>query len=1729
MTTKNNETQLTGKEVAIIGMAGRFPGAAGIDEYRDNLMNGVESLTILSDKELEAAGVEADVMNHPNYVKAKVKLEGKEYFDAAFFGYTASEAEVMDPQVRVFHEIAWEALENASCQPGGTSGAIGLYAGASSSTQWEAQAFFSGKSAQLGLFAAAQLANKDFINSRISYSLDLKGPVFSLQTACSTSLVAIHLAVRALLTGECKVALAGGIAVSTAPDQGYMYQEGMILSPDGHCRAFDAEARGTIGGEGGGLVVLKRLKNALEDRDHVYAVIKGTAINNDGRRKVGYTAPSVEAQAEVIRTAQRIARVEPETISYIEAHGTATTLGDPVEIEALTLAFDTEKKGYCAIGSVKTNIGHLDAGAGVAGVIKTALALKERKIPPSLHFKKNNPNINIDNTPFYVNARLKKWTSDAPVLRAGVSSLGIGGTNAHIVLEEAPARAEYPGKRPNQLILLSAKTAPALEKTTEKLLECMKNSKQNNPADIAYTLQVGRKTFHHRKTLVCSGLEDAINTLTGHASANLQTIVSEEEKKTAVFMFPGQGAQYVGMGLGLYQNEPLFREEMDRCFKHLSTLTTYDLKELLYPNEKNVGTNENNGSGNEDTGKINQTEIAQPLLFAVEYSMAKLLIGWGIKPRAMIGHSIGEYAAACLAGVMTLEEALEIVVLRGKLMQQMPTGSMLGVSITEEEPAPLLPQGISLAAVNSPSQCVVSGQHETIEAFEKQLKEKGKQSRRLHTSHAYHSQMMDPVLEPFKKAFDRVTLKKPGIPYISNVTGLWTREEELLKPDYWSTHLRKPVRFAKGLETLLKDKNTLFIEVGPGKALSTFLRQQDTDEHTVVNVVGTMRRPREKTPDDRYLMNRLGQMWLYGADIDWNGYYGAEKKERNRIPLPTYPFQRKKYWIEGDMQNLGANAFQGKALLKKKKKIADWLYEPSWNRTTPLPPEEDKTYFPQGVLVFTDDTGFGRRMVKQLEAYWGQPPVTVCAGTEFSVKEGNEKEGVEYTIEPGKPGHYERLFLQLKANNREPGTILHLWNITGKPGGEPVELTRQSLENAQYKGFYSLVYLAKAVAKIGASRRTDLVVIANHTQEVNGEEKICPAKAALLGPVVVIPQEYPKISSRSIDIELPQPDSQREQTMFRNLLSEISTKKRDRNVAYRGAYRWTQTFKPLTQTIPPESIENDEKRLPLKTKGIVMITGGLGNIGLTLAGYLAENHHARLVLVGRTAFSGKNQWKKKKLQEIEKQGAGLLIKSADVADKEQMTAVVAEVENIWGPINGVIHAAGIVGKQALQAINDIDTESWEKHARPKIAGTMVLEEIFRDKSLQFCLLMSSISTELGGLGFAAYAAANIFMDTFAQRQRQNDPLQNRRWASIDWEGWYFPEQENTGSKPGTPPGLALTATEGIGVFKRILACNHSHLIVSTGDLGARLDKLTKSHAPQGKDGDKPAKTTTTQRMERPQLAQPYEPPGNRQEEQLAGIWEQYFGIEKIGIVDDFFELKGDSLKALNVISKIQDEMDYTLSLMDFFEQPTIKGLSGLINDNRQKKHVNITISEKKEYHPLSPAQKRVYVQYLLDKNVVNYNMPITVVLEGKLDRRRAVETFEGLVEMHESFRTSFLLLGEQPVQVIHENVNFQVEDYNVEGDNYREVAKDFIKPFDLSVAPLLRVRLAKLEEEKHLLMADMHHIVSDGISMGILVADFSALYSGEIRLPLQIQYKDYAQWRKEFQATAEFAKQEAYW
>ena len=1722
--------------IAIIGMAGRFPGAKNVDEFWRNLHDGVESISFFADEELLAAGIDSAKLNSSNYVKAASVLSDVELFDASFFNFTPSDAEVTDPQHRLFLECAWEALEKAGYDSETYKGRIGVYAGAGINSYLLQNLSLNFETSNFADVYRLLIGNdKDFVPTRVSFQLNLTGPSVNVNTACSSSLVAVQMGCQSLLNYQSDMVLAGGVSIHLPQKAGYLYEEGMILSPDGHCRAFDAQAQGTVGGSGVGIVVLKRLEDALADGDCIHAVIKGSAINNDGSSKVGYTAPSVDGQAAAILEAQALAGVDPETITYIEAHGTGTPLGDPIEIAALKQAFSasTQKQGFCAIGSVKTNVGHLDAAAGVAGLIKTVLALKHKMIPPSLHFEEPNPEIDFANSLFYVNTELSPWHTNGVPRRAGVSSFGIGGTNAHVVLEEAPT-VDLSGKsRPWQLLVLSAKTSSALDTATANLAQHLHS--ELNLADAAYTLSLGRQAFNHRRIAVCQDIEDAKHILSILEPKRVLTQFQEPKERPVVFMFSGQGAQYVNMAQELYQSEPTFAERVDICCDLLKPHIGLDLRQILYPEPEQL---------TKASEQLQQTAITQPALFVIEYALARLWMEWGVRPTAMIGHSIGEYVAATLAGVLSLEDALALVAARGRLMQALPSGSMLAVPLSEKELKPLLGKTLALAAINGSSACVVSGPTEAVEALENQLASQGVECRCLHTSHAFHSQMMEPVLESFTQRVKQVSLKPPQIPYISNLTGTWITPEEATSPSYWATHLRQTVRMASGLQELLKEPAQILLEIGPGRTLTTLAKRHPGKKAEQV-VLSSVKHPQEDGSDVEFLLKALGQLWLAGVEVDWSGFYGHER--RHRLPLPTYPFERQRYWIEPPQP--GENNRKTPVSLGKKPNIADWFYMPCWKQSAPPIPikQEELTSQKSCTLVFIDKCGLGAQLLEGLQTQ-NQEVITVKVGAEFA----QVSKGL-YTLNPGDSNDYDTLLNELLVQQKLPERIVHLWNVT------PVCLSGPDLvgvEKSQETGFYSLLFLAQALGKQNLSQELPITVVSNNMQSVTGEELLSPEKATLLGPIKVIPQEYPNISCRSIDVVLPTLESWRQEKLTDQLLTELRVPISEQLIAYRGNNRWVQTFEPVRLD---KSVEETPR---LRKEGVYLITGGLGGIGLVLAKHLAKTVRAKLVLTGHSAFPTREEWdswlathdetdstsrKIQKVQKLEALGAEVLVIRADVANLAQMKDEIAHAQQHFGHLNGVIHAAGVPGGGVIQLKTPEDVQ---KILTPKVNGALVLGILLKNVKLDFFVLCSSVTSILGGFGQVDYCGANAFLDAFAHGKTSEH---GQFITSINWGAWQevgmtvntvVPQQLQELREKDIQQGIA--PNEGVGALIRILGATIPQVVVSPSDFIHFL-KQNSSY-----DEIRLLETLETvnqsrSKHPRPELSNDYVAPRNEIEQKLVDIWRQILGIEQIGIHDNFFELGGDSLIGIQLISRLKQKLRLGIPIIYLFQSPSIAELAIVVEENGEaesdSRSNNIPRRSNTAPPPLSFAQQRLLFLQQFEPDNPFYNEQFAIHLTGSLDVAALEQSCNGIVQRHEVLRTTFNIVEGQPVQIIAPRLILTLLVVDLcqlpEAEQKTEVQKVSIEqlqlPFDLAQGPLLRCTLLQLSEQEHMLLFTMHHIVFDYWSFGLITSELSAFYQAfSTRKPaslpeLPIQYADFAVWQRQQLQGEKLELQLSYW
>lgn len=1331
-----------GSDLAVIGMAGKFPGAPDLEVFWRNLRDGVESITFFTDEELLAAGESPALLRNPSYVKACPVLADAAMFDAAFFGWSPRDAAITDPQHRLFLETAWEAFEDAGYDVGAHPGPVGVFASCGMNSYMMYHLVTNPEVMEsVGEWLVRHTGNDaNFLATRVSYELNLRGPSMTVQTACSSSLVGIHAACQSLLNGECDMALAGG-ATLVLPQKGYLFKEGEILSPDGHCRPFDALSAGTVFGSGAGCVVLKRLADAVADGDHILAVIKGSAVNNDGSQKVGYLAPSVEGQTNAIAEALALTGIDPATISYVEAHGTGTSIGDPIEVTALTQAYGagTDRKGFCGLGSLKSNIGHLGEAAGVASFIKTVLALRHRQLPPTLHYQRSNPEIDFATSPFFVNAKLTAWTTvgGAP-RRAGVTGLGAGGTNVHMIVEEAPPEALSGASRGWQTLLLSAKTASALESATTNLAAHLRKNPALRLADVAYTLEVGRKAFAHRRLFVgrTGDVEAAAAALESRDPKQVFTQVVPRGNPSVVFMFPGGGAQYAGMGADLYATEPVYREAIDQCVKLVNPGLGLDLRKLMFAPPEEVES---------ATLRLERPSLALPALFATEYALARLLMSWGVQPAAMIGHSMGEYVAACLSGVISYQSGMALVALRGRLFETLPEGAMLSVPLPEAEARAFMGNDLSFAAINGPSLCVASGPVQSIVAMEQALAAREVESTRVHIAVAAHSAMLEPILGEFERFCRTIQFKPPTIPYISNLTGAWITAAEATSPLYWVKHLRSTVRFADGVAALLQDPGRVLVELGPGRTLSSLAQQQPVKARAALS---TLRHPKAEGSDVAFLLTALGRIWLAGSSPDWALVHADE--ERRRLPLPTYPFERKRYWIEAG--NPLTAAAKRDTSLRKRPDLAEWFYLPSWKRS--LPPRAAEAGSARGgCLLFLDPCGLGAELAKRLP-----DAVTVAIGERFA-KLGDGA----YSVNPGSRADYEALTRDLQARGRLPRSIVHLWAVTA--GGAV------AFERAQTLYFDSLVFLAQSL--LSDEQPVELTVVSNNLHQVAGEAELQPEKALLVGPCKVIPHELPHVRSRSVDVVLPPAGSWHEARLHDQLLAEIAASPAEGVVAYRGADRWTQTFDPVR-------LDAKAGKGWLRERGVYLITGGLGGIGLELAEHLARSARARLVLVGRAALPPREEWasfltahapsngtsrKIQRVQAIEALGAEVVVESADVTQHEQMKAVVGRARERFGTLHGVVHAAGTIDDGLIVLKTP---EAARSVLAPKVQGALVLDAVLRGSPLDFFVLFSSVSSILGLQGQVDYTAGNAFLDAFAQQRAQREPS---RTVAINWSAW----------------------------------------------------------------------------------------------------------------------------------------------------------------------------------------------------------------------------------------------------------------------------------------------------------------------------------------------------------------------
>lgn len=1332
------EDEAAVEPIAVIGMACRVPGASDLSQYWSNLRDGIESIRFFDREDALAAGASVRAVDDPQHVRAAPILDDIEGFDAGLFNCTRREAEILDPQHRVLLECASAALDHAGYDPGRYEGDIGVYAGVGSGEyQWYHLLPDKSLVGAVGHMAIALANNTDYAATLVAYKMNLRGPALSVSTACSTGLVAVHLACEAVRNGECDMALAGAASVELMQWHGYIYQEGGILSPDGHCRAFDQDAKGTLWGSGGGVVVLKRLSEALADGDTVHGVILGSAINNDGSDKVGFSAPSVSGQSAVIRQALGVAGVHADSIDYIEAHGTGTNVGDPIEVRALSAALGTTREPQsCLLGSVKPNIGHLAAAAGVAGLIKTVLALENETIPPTLHFQQPNPAMNLEATALRVASVKHPWARGSRPRRAGISSFGMGGTNAHAIVQEAPLVPVATSSGRPQILVVSAKTPSALDRAANSLAETLRAQPELSLDDVAYTLQDGRRRLPYRRAFLATDLADAAAVLEGAAPRRL-LVGKAPVAAEAVFLLPGQGTQRAGMAADLYAQFDVLRRWVDTGAELLLPILGFDVRDLLVTrfdadSPTQLAADE----------RLRHTGTTQPALFVFEFALAKLWESWGVQPKAMVGHSLGEYVACCLAGVFSFEDGVRVVATRAALMESIAPGSMIAVPM-DEQSLELPGTGVELAAVNAPMACVVSGPIDRIDTYEAALVEEGVPVTRLRTSHGFHSSMFEPVRSALAAAFEGVALRRPAVPVVSNVTGTWLTAEQATDPQYWAEHMCRPVQFAAGLQVALADRSSVLVEVGPGNALSGLARMQlPTDTPDPVPTL-----PAHCEDGGVALLEAVARAWALGLPVDFTP---GRVAGRRRIPLPGHPFERQRYWIEGvdPLVTTGAPAAE---LPEGRHDPDDWYWVPTWRQTAAVAAEMPADGTPW--LVLRDGAGHVDRFVARLREE-GATVVTVTSGDGYAGTDG------DYTVRCDEPGDFERLVADLVTSGKNPGRVVHAMAL----GEAPADLLdREAARRIVSLTFTSSLHLVQALAGQGLTENLDLTFVTRDAQAVVGGDVRTPAAAVLAGPARTLPMEFVGVTCRQVDVDDPGLGT-------RAILDAVAAEDPVQVIAYRRGRRWLAGV----EQAPVADAATGQARL--RDRGVYLLTGGLGGVGLSIAEDLVRRVRARVVLLGRSPLPARSTWDERiaaggrqgrqlaTLLRIEELGGEVLALAADVTDPEQLADARQQVLDRYGEINGIVHAAGIAGGTMVEAHS---AKRASTVLEPKIFGTLALAQAFQHDALDFLALCSSVTALAGGLGQLDYCAGNAFLDAFAHA------ADGAPWPvlSINWGAW----------------------------------------------------------------------------------------------------------------------------------------------------------------------------------------------------------------------------------------------------------------------------------------------------------------------------------------------------------------------
>jgi acyl transferase domain-containing protein/acyl carrier protein/NADP-dependent 3-hydroxy acid dehydrogenase YdfG len=1477
-------------DIAIIAYTGRFPGARNTEELWKNLLDGEETVTFFSDEELLEAGISRELVDDPRYVKAGSILEDVDLFDAGLFGYSPREAEVMDPQHRVFLECSWEALERAGYDPETYAGDIGVYAGSNLSTYLLQMHADPRVRASVNMLQAILGNDKDSLTTTVSYKLNLTGPSVAVQTFCSTSLVAVHMAAQALRSGECDMALAGGIRIVTPVRQGYLYEQGGIAPPDGHSRSFDAGANGSVLGQGVGVVVLKRLAEALEDGDSVFAVIKGSAINNDGATKAGYTAPSVAGQSKAVEAAYRDSGIDPATISYLEAHGSATELGDPIEVAALTKAYRafTDETGFCRIGSIKANFGHLDRAAGVAGLIKTTLALSREELPPNILFETPNPKIDFEHSPFRVITERTPWPRGETPRRAAVNSLGMGGTNVHVVLEEAPEPLPTGPAGEHQLLVLSARSDTALEAATANLAQWLREHPDTELADVAWTLQVGRRGLSARRAVVASSVADAVEALAGDNPRRRPTSWCEDGEREVAFLFPGLGGQYLNMGKGLYDAEATFRNAVDRCAEILQPIVGEDLRTILFDRESKDGSGPADGEkkldfkamlrrgSSEPEGPLARTRFAHPALFVVQYALARLWQSWGLKPSVLLGYSLGEYVAAVIGGTLELADALELVARRAQLIEELAPGGMLAVALPEEaaaQHAAEVSAELAVSAVNGPEQTVVAGPADQVKALEEHLAQKEVASRRLQAERAFHSPMMEPVAKAIEELVGSFRLAPPKLPWISNVTGAEVKPEDAVDPAYWARHTLSPVRFARGIEVLLAEPGRILVELGPGQTLASLALQHPAAANASPAVVGALRHDYERDHDVAFALGALAKAWLAGARPDWTSVHGGER--RRRVVLPTYPFERQRYWIVTSEPGCAAGARTGGA---EDVAASGALAVPGWRRTEPPPASGELSDGRKTWWVFHDptaDDAFGEEVAGRLE------------------ERGASVRRIDASLSA-----------ELLTDGDLPEAILDLRSTAaGLEGCERLLAFGRALSESE-----SSPELWLAGGSGGAS-----------LFEVVGSETVDPASAAVVGAAATLGHRL-SLKIAVVDVDAGTAGTPQRRRAVAQLANEMASRltgelaaapagAMDSPVAaFRGPHRWRPTA---------EVVDEPSGRMTLPEAGFHLLLDGLGDPGFVFAEALAESG-AALVTVEPAGFPAREEWdgwlgseagasllarRIRRARALEERGVEVRVVDPERTDGPALAAVLASAHDDFGELGLVVDASSApVGE---------DAEAGLDHLRRVAGGLEVLVAVAGDARVVLLVADAAVDATEAGSGVAA---ASLLLEARAG-------IEAERWSFVAWAS----AADSDGAEASSPADRARAA--------RLLAAAATDPGRRWLVLGAGAPSFHPLVSFRREVEEAPESVVGS--YERPALRVEYVAPRSDLERAIAGAWTELLGVERIGVHDHFLELGGDSLLASRLVTRLRELLDLELPIRLLFEAPTVEELAEHVEELRR--------------------------------------------------------------------------------------------------------------------------------------------------------------------------------------------------